>query len=62
MIEPISPINSRILSSRIQEDPHEDPQEVVVMTPIEEETEMVVDHTIITEGVVGEIATRQIPL
>ena len=58
MIEPISPINSRILSSRIQEDP----QEVVGIIPIEEEEQMVIDHMIITEGEVGEIATRQILL
>ncbi len=57
MIEPISPISNRILNNRIQEDhqadPQEDPQEVVGMTLIEEEAEMVVDHTIITEGEVG---------
>ena len=62
MIEPISPINSRILSNRIQEDPQVDPQEAVGMTPIEEEVEMVVDHTIVTEGEIGEIAIHQILL
>ena len=62
MIEPISPINSRILSNRIQEDPQVDPQEAVGMTPIEGEVEMIVDHTIVTEGEIGEIAIHQILL
>ena len=56
----IEPINRRFLNHLIQEDPQEDPQEVVEMIPIEEEAEMVVDHTIIMEGEVGEIGTRLI--
>ncbi len=60
MIEPINPINRRFLNNLIQEDPQEDPQEVVEMTPIGEEAEMVVDHTIVTEGEVGKIGTRLI--
>ena len=59
MIEPISLINNRILNNPIQEDPQEDPQEVVEMIPVEE-AETVVDHTIVTEGEVGEIGIRLI--
>ena len=58
MIEEISPINNRILRSRIQEDPEEE----VEMIPIEEVVEMVEDHTITTEGEIEEIATHQTPL
>ena len=50
MIEPINRINNRIQADP-QEDHQEGPQEVV---------EMVVDHTIVTEGEVGEIGIRLI--
>ena len=62
MIEPINPINSRFLNNLIQENPQEDPQEVVEMTPIEEVVEMVEDHMIITEGEIEEIEIRRTPL
>ncbi len=60
MIDSTNLNNNRIRHSRTQEDPQEDPQEVVEMIPVEEEVEMVVDRTIVTEGEVGEIGIRLI--
>ena len=50
MIDSTNLINNRIRHSRTQEDPQEDLQEVVDMIPVEEEVEMVEDHTVATEG------------
>ena len=57
----LEPISNRILNSRTQEGPQEDPQVVVGMTPVEEEVVMVEDHMIITDEI-GETATHRILL